>query len=357
MAEREITPARLPIGVEVTPEILVPRLGEYLVEKGHLLPKDLEHALDFQRQRAALGKPLLLGQALRELHLVKSTVLDQAITEQILQLQLALKQSNQELEARIRERTLELEQAIEKLGELSQLKANFIANVSHELRTPLTHLKGYLEILADGEIGPLTGTQSEAVAVMRRAEARLEALIEDLIQFSLVTQGQLTLEIIPADISHILRDAVDQARHNARSKGITLDLQVPEGLPLVLCDGEKIAWVLSHFLDNAFKFTPRQGLVKVEAYHDDKFVKISVIDTGIGMQPARLEEIFEPFHQLDGSMTRRYGGTGLGLALSRRILEAHNAVVHVDSEIGQGSRFEFSLAVAEGNGVNKSNYV
>ena len=350
MAEREITLARLPAGMAVTPEILVPRLGEYLVEKGHLKSADLERTLAYQQCKAAEGEPLLLGQALRELHLIKPEVLDHAITEQILQLQDALKRSNLELESRVRERTSELEKAIEKLGELNQLKANFIANVSHELRTPLTHIKGYLDILADAQLGPLAQAQSDALGVMRRAERRLEDLIEDLIQFALVSRGELSIDLAPVDIAMVLRILVDQGNRKARPTGITVDLKLEEGLPQVLCDAEKIAWVITQLMDNAVKFTSKGGLVKVEAFQDDKFVKIAVIDSGIGIPAERIAEIFEPFHQLDSSSTRRYGGTGMGLALSQRIIKAHNSTLQVESRVGEGTCIEFSLPIVE-NGV------
>jgi len=348
MAEREITPTRLPAGMVVTPEILVPRLGEYLVEKGHLTPANLERVLAYQQQKAIEGEPLLIGQVLRELRLIQPEVLDNAITEQIFQLQNALKRSNQELEARVHERTRELEKAIEKLSELNQLKANFIANVSHELRTPLTHIKGYLDILADGQLGPLVQVQSDALGVMRRAELRLESLIEDLIQFALVSRGEVSIDLAPVDIAMVLRILVEQANHRAKSSGITVGLQLAEGLPQVLCDGEKIAWVLTQLLDNALKFSSKGGQVKVDAFQDDKFVRIAVMDSGIGIPAERLAEIFEPFHQLDSSSTRRYGGTGMGLALSQRIVNAHNSALQVQSRVGEGTRIEFVLPVVEG---------
>ncbi len=157
LAERQLQLGGSPLAAPaLTPEILVPRLGNYLIEQGVLAPADLERALAYQRQKAQAGDPLLLGQALRELGLVDRETIDGAITVQILQLQSALQQANRELEARVKERTLELERAIEKLTELNKLKANFIANVSHELRTPLTHIKGYLDLLAEGSLGDLT---------------------------------------------------------------------------------------------------------------------------------------------------------------------------------------------------------
>lgn len=350
LAEREILPVRLIGALAVSPEILVPRLGEYLVEKDELTPADLERALAHQKARAQEGHPLLLGQALRELQLIEPEELDQAITEQILTLQMALKRTNQELEARVRERTLDLERAIEKLGELNQVKANFIANVSHELRTPLTHIKGYLEMMVDGGLGPLNDSQAEALTVMRRSEARLEGLIDDLIQFSLVSRGQFTLNLSSVNIPRMVNPVVNQAQHKAKTAGVSMEMELSQRLPLALCDGDKIAWVIAQLLDNALKFTPEGGRVKLEALQSNNFVKISVTDSGIGIPSHQLQEIFEPFHQLDGSTTRRYSGTGLGLALSQRILSAHGTQMEVRSKEGQGSQFEFSLPIAEDSG-------
>jgi signal transduction histidine kinase len=287
-----------------------------------------------------------LGQALQELGLVDRETIDGAITVQILQLQSALQQANRELEARVKERTLELERAIEKLTELNKLKANFIANVSHELRTPLTHIRGYLDLLSEGSLGELTPVQQNAMMVMSNAEERLERLIEDLIQFSLAARGELRINAVPSAIKPLVMASVDIANGKAARKDIHLEVLLPASDPLVACDPEKIGWVISHLVDNAIKFSAEKGSVKVCVSEGDSSVKISIADTGIGIPPGRLNELFEPFHQLDGSSTRRYSGTGLGLALSRRILEAHDARFAVTSQPGEGSCFEFSLPVA-----------
>ena len=247
----------------LTPEILVPRLGNYLIEQGVLAPADLERALAYQRQKAQAGDPLLLGQALRELDLVDPETIDGAITVQILQLQSALQQANRELEARVKERTLELERAIEKLTELNKLKANFIANVSHELRTPLTHIKGYLDLLAEGSLGDLTPVQQNALLVMTNAEERLERLIEDLIQFSLAARGELRIDMVPCPIQPVVSAAVDLAKGKAARREIRLEALLPEAETWVCCDPEKIGWVISQLVDNAIKFSAQEGSVKV----------------------------------------------------------------------------------------------
>lgn len=348
LAERRVVaPAQIPHGVPLAPEMLVPRIGDYLIENGLLQPEGLQQALNYQKEQAEAGQPILLGQALLALKLVDREALDQAITTQILQLQNALSAANRDLQQRVQERTLDLQRALDRLAELNQLKSNFIANISHELRTPLTHLKGYLDLLGSGGLGPLERPQCEAIGVMQRAETRLERLIEDLIQFSLASRGELSINFEPTSIERLIKVAVHDMELKAKNANLTLVANLPENLPLVNIDAEKIGWVLTQLLDNALKFTPGGGRVEVEARLDKKLVRVSVNDTGIGIPTERVNEIFEPFHQLDGSATRRYGGTGLGLAMVRRIIDAHNSEVTVQSVFGQGSRFEFVLPLAD----------
>ena len=349
MAEREIRlPLQVPMGTPMKPEILVPRLGDYLIEKGVLTQKELERGLAYQHQLKEAGNPILIGQALVELGFISPDALDQAITVQILLLQSALKQTNLELDERVQERTSELQTALEKLTELNQLKSNFISSISHELRTPLTHIRGYLEVLAEGSLGELFGPQIEAVGAISKAEERLEALIEDLIQFSLAARGELTLHWESVDLAKIATDAVQQSLHKARNKEIDLTTRIISNLPAVNGDGDKLHWVVYQLIDNGIKFTPEGGCVEVYVANTNNIVTVSVSDTGIGIPEDRQKEIFEPFHQLDGSSTRKYGGTGIGLALMNRIIEAHASKIIVSSQEGQGSKFSFSLPVLQG---------
>lgn len=346
MAERTvISPAH--VGeVPLSPEILVPRIGDSMVDQGFLTAEQLQEALDFQHQENEKGRQILIGQAMIELGFISREILDSIVTERILQLQTALQLLNRQLEVRVQERTQELQRALQRLGELNQLKSNFIANISHELRTPLTHIKGYLDLLVEKSLGPLTPPQADALAVIQRAENRLEHLIEDLIQFSLASRGELSLNVKPVSLAEVFRVVAEGSRNMAARKSIKLVVTLPENLPQVLADHEKIRWVLSQLLDNALKFTPENGTIRLTAELDGGLVNISVEDTGIGIPEERIEEVFESFHQLDGSPTRRYGGTGLGLAMVRNIIEGHGSQIKVKSKLGEGTHLVFQLFVA-----------
>jgi len=345
-AEHTLTkPLKVPTGALVSPEIFVPRLGEYLIDKKMITAEELGCGLEYQRQKIAEGSPCLIGQALVDLGIIDRRKLDEAVTEQILQLQSALKRANQQLERRVQERTADLQRALSKLTELNQLKTNFVSNISHELRTPLTHMKGYLDMLLDASFGPLTPPQVDAINIIRRSEARLEKLIEDLIQFSLAARGELRLQTGSFSLNNLIHRSVSQSKTKALSRDIDLTVTLPGQPLLVQADEEKILWVLMQLIDNAIKFNRNGGRVAVEAQVEDSLACIAVVDNGIGIHKERISEIFEPFHQLDSSSTRRYAGTGLGLTMVNRILNAHGLPIKVQSTVGQGSRFAFSLPI------------
>ncbi|MBX3048678.1 MAG: hypothetical protein KIT46_00080 [Anaerolineales bacterium] len=163
----------------LAPEVLVPRLGDSLVEKGLLTRADLQRALSHQQQKRKEGTRVLLGEALIELNLVDRRTLDAAVTEQIAQLQEALHQSNLLLEQRVQERTIELQEALDKLTEFNRLKNDFISNISHELRTPLAHMVGYIDLLGANALGDLNDEQRNAVRILEKSYRRLSSLIDN----------------------------------------------------------------------------------------------------------------------------------------------------------------------------------
>lgn len=334
---------------KLSPEMLVPRLGEYLVHRKFISETDLQKALAYQQEKLVENQSYLLGQALLDLELTDRDTLDQAVTEQIIQLRSALQAANRNLERRVQERTAELRKALERLSELSQAKANFVANVSHELRTPLTHIKGYLELMVTGSLGDITEEQHHALEVSQRSAARLEEMIGDLIMFSLSSRGELTIKQEAVDIRRLANLAVKSAVEKGESREVTVHAVVDGDVPFVQADSQKIGWVLSQLLDNGIKFTPAGGRVVLSIKREaGNLALISVTDNGIGISPGQVKEIFEPFHQLDASSTRRYGGAGLGLSLVRQIVEAHGSMIDVQSTEGRGTTFKFPLlAVAE----------
>jgi signal transduction histidine kinase len=343
LAERSFLGGILDATTVAAPEASVPKLGKYLLDEGLLSESQLTLALARQREAYARGQRQLLGQTLLALGFVSREQLDRAVNAQILELHTALQTANRQLEQRVEQRTAELRRALERLSELNELKANLISNVSHELRTPLAHIKGYIELLTDGQLGELSAEQTSALAVVRRATDRLGRLIEDLIEFSTASRTGLTLNLNPVELPQLIEQAVERSRPKAAKAGVELAAHVEDALPSPMADGERLLWVLHQLLDNAIKFTPDGGKVRVAARADGRAVQLSVTDTGIGIPRERIDELFEPFHQLDGSPTRRYGGTGLGLALVRLILDAHGAPINLESTVGEGTRVTFSL--------------
>jgi len=329
---------------KLTPEMLIPRMGEYIVQKGLITEEQLQRALAYQQERIVSGEHCLLGQALMDLNMLDRAVLDEVVTEQIIQLRSALQSANRNLEQRVKERTSELNEALQRLSELNQMKANFVANISHELRTPLTHVKGYLELLITESLGGISKEQRHALQVTQRATSKLESIIEDLIMFSLASRGEMSMKLDKVNIRRLITLAAKSASPKAEERGVQVLVSALETASEVQADPEKIGWVINQLLDNGIKFTPTGGSVVVSLKEEGRnLVLVSVTDTGIGIPPSRLKEVFEPFHQLDGSSTRHYGGTGLGLSLVRQIVEAHGSLLDVQSVEGKGSTFKFPL--------------
>lgn len=342
LTTREETFANMPC----SPEILVSRIGEVFLEQGLLSQEQLQTALEYQKAWNAKGMAILLGQALLELNFVDRPTLDRVVTLQILKLHSALHQANFQLTQQVKEISTAYQKALEQITQLNQVKSNFLAAISHELRTPLTGIKGYLDILTQGDLGPVTTAQQEILANLNKAETSLEILIEDLINFSLASQGQLNLKYQPVNIGNLIISCIQFSQEKARKKNIRLTYDTAVDLPAVLADGQKIEWVILQLLDNAIKFTPNGGAVSISAIHCGAYATVKVADTGIGIAADQLEAIFNSFYQIEGSDTRRFSGTGLGLALARKIIEAHLSQIVIHSVVGEGSQFEFSLPVS-----------
>jgi signal transduction histidine kinase len=322
------------------PEQLVPKLGDTLVHMGLLTDKDLQHALEVQHQSNS-GK--LLGEILIDLHYINQETLNAAVTEQIYLLKTKLQKANQDLEKRVKQRTIELEDALKKLSEITQLKANFIANISHELRTPLTHIIGYLELLNGEDLGSLTDSQCLAINTMIRSSSQLEKLINDLIMYTSMENNDAKLFLQTIDLSLIFSSIITKTKTVTQQQNIALISEIEENAALVEADQDKIQWVLMQLIENAIKFSPQGGNICLSARNEGNAVKVSVSDQGIGIPEDQFLKIFDAFYQIDGSSTRKFGGTGMGLSLVKKILSLHNTEIDVISQQKHGSEFSFLL--------------
>ncbi|MBL8057324.1 MAG: HAMP domain-containing histidine kinase, partial [Anaerolineales bacterium] len=227
------------------------------------------------------------------------------------------------------------------------LKASFVAAISHELRTPLATVIGFADLLHRGQLGEVPADQQEAVHFILKSGLELRKLIEDLIHFAASMRGEMVMTWDDVALDALAAEAVAIARPKAERAGLRLETTELAGLPVWRADREKLGWALGQLLDNAVKFTPRGGVVRfsvtASAPASAAEVVLAVADTGVGIAAEHLPAIFAPFYQVDGSATRRYEGTGLGLALVKRIVEAHGGRVDVESEPGQGSRVAIRL--------------
>lgn len=227
--------------------------------------------------------------------------------------------------------------------ELNEAKTNFIATVSHELKTPISSIKMSAQLLSDNRVGSLNGEQQELITSIRDDSERLLKITGELLNISQAETGQILLNIHPVDPKKIIANSIDTIKKQAQEKNIQIKLNVPEQLPLVLADEEKTAWVLINFLSNAIRYSYEQSTVTIAAEMSGKHVKVSVQDTGQGIPSAYINKIFNRYFRVPGTKKE---GTGLGLAISKDFIEAEEGIISVESELGAGSKFSFTLKVS-----------
>jgi PAS domain S-box-containing protein len=257
----------------------------------------------------------------------------------------ALAEERALLALRVEERTAELRAVNTELARAARLKDEFLASMSHELRTPLNTILGMSETIAEQIYGPVTGEQSEALESILESGRHLLALINDILDLSKIEADQLSLELGPVLVEEICQSSLVFVRQTAQQKRQRLGLQIDPQVDRIQADSRRLTQMLVNLLSNAVKFTPDGGSVQLEVAGDRarQQVQFSVTDTGIGIAPADLSRLFQPFIQLDSRLARQYAGTGLGLALVARMARLHGGSVSVESELGQGSRFTISL--------------
>jgi two-component system phosphate regulon sensor histidine kinase PhoR len=234
---------------------------------------------------------------------------------------------------------------VTELKRLEQSRREFVANVSHELRTPLTAIKGYAETLLHGGLGD-PGSAIEFVRVIDRHAERLRLLIEELLDLAAVEQGRSNLSVEPTSAAEVAAQAVGVVRPAAEAKRQDLVVDVPDDLPLCRADHDRLAQVLINLLDNAVKFTPDGGRIRIEARAAGDRLSIAVSDTGPGIPTDDLGRVFERFYRVERSRDRRDGGTGLGLAIAKHLVQAMDGSIEAHSSLGSGSTFRISLPLA-----------
>jgi signal transduction histidine kinase len=229
------------------------------------------------------------------------------------------------------------------LEQVEGLRRELVANVAHELRTPLAGLEGYLEGLADGVFEPTP----ETISRMRAETARLRRLVEDLTALSHLESGQWRMERHLVHLAPVVETVVEALQPQFARKDVRLDVTVIDGLPPVQGDADRLGQVLTNLLANALRFTPPGGRVTVEAWDERDSVCLAVSDTGIGISAKDLPHIFERFYRADHARAQATGGSGIGLAIVKVIVEAHGGAIAVQSAPGQGSRFAVRLPLFE----------
>jgi signal transduction histidine kinase len=235
-----------------------------------------------------------------------------------------------------------LARALEKQQELDRLRSEFVRNVSHEVRTPLALVRGHAELLEFGALGELQPEQQKSMVVIARRARAMAKMMDD---FAAILDIETKLQRQPVDLAALMHEILTDLQATVEQATLTLRVEIAPDLSPASGDPIQLRRVADNLLDNALKFTPAGGHIAVRLWQEGENLVLEVSDTGIGIPEDKLERIFERFYQIDGSTTRRYGGTGLGLALVKEIVQAHKGQVTVQSAMGKGSAFTVILPI------------
>ena len=307
----------------------------------------------FLRLSTSINRSLLLGGSLAiAIALILTFVLSRRITSPIGALAKAARRLgrgdlSQRVQLQSEGEVAALAQAFNSMAadleHAEQLRRNMVADVAHELRTPLSNIQGYLEAIRDRVIKPDTAT----IRSLNEEAALLSRLVNELQELSLAEAGELKLVYQAEDITNLIKQAVTPWQPKVTAKEISLSLDLPANLPLVNIDWQRVNQVLHNLLENAVAYTHKGGTINVAAITQSDWVEVSVSDTGEGIPAEDLPHIFERFYRVDKSRARATGGSGLGLTIAKRLVEAHGGTITVQSELRKGSHFSFTLPIAK----------
>ena len=250
------------------------------------------------------------------------------------------------LNTKLEDSNRELNEANARLRELSAMKEEFLALTTHDLRSPLTVISGVINFFTSGRLGEMTAEQKNMVAMMERNTQNLIELVNDLLDASKLESGTMRLDAATIELRGLVGELREQMQPLAREKEISLEEELPEDLPELRADRAKLRRVLVNLVSNALKFTPKGGRVRLGASREGGFVRVSVDDTGVGIPREDLHDIFDKYAQARSRATRSEKGTGLGLYITRQLVELHGGKISVQSEVGKGSTFSFTIPIA-----------
>jgi PAS domain S-box-containing protein len=231
--------------------------------------------------------------------------------------------------------------------EIATAKNEFISTVAHEMRTPMTSIKGYTDLLLKGTAGTLSEGQLRFLEIVRSNVDRVSALVTDLLDISRMEAGRLKLELIPLDLGHVIVEVCDSVAETVKRRELTIALDLPPDVPTVYADRNRIIQVLTNLVSNAYRYTPAGGTITISARAVNGGVQVDVSDTGIGIDRADWEKIFERFYRVDHPLVRQQSGTGLGLPIVKSLVEMHGGKLWLESELGKGSTFSFVLPLKD----------
>ena len=255
---------------------------------------------------------------------------------------------------RLKDYADQLELANQELRRIDTIKSEFVSVASHELRTPLTAIKNAIQLILQRKTGEINEKQEKFLFMAERNINRLTNILNDLLNLSRIESGKIELQLKNVELKSLIEFTVSSLRPQADVKSIQIEVEGPEKLPTVYADWEKVEQILINLIGNAIKFTPDGGRILItsklipkdrDGGYVDK-VAIFVKDTGVGIPPEHLESIFEKFHQVENSLHRSVSGTGLGLSITKGLVETHQGKIWVESEVGKGSTFAFTLPVS-----------
>ncbi len=251
---------------------------------------------------------------------------------------------NTELKTKIEQATQELVNANKELESLNEIKSDFVSTVSHELRTPLTSIQGYVSLVLEGDAGQINSQQKEFLAIVKEESQRLTRLISDLLDISKIESGNMKITLEDFNLSEFVNGYLKEARSITNDKNIKIETEIPKKLIVIKADLDKVKQIFYNIVSNAIKFSESGTKLKIRIKENNDNVQIDINDEGIGIAEHDLGKLFGKFQQLDSKMTRKVGGTGLGLAITKHLVEAHGGKIWVNSQLGKGTTFSFTIS-------------